>query len=171
MPTAGQDKCEFKNTQARWFAPFVGFFDLESLIVPIEGCQNSSKRAFTQAIEKHQPLSYCVVVLAQDMDEPYRYEIKQGPDCMKDFVKFLEQLAKDVHKERQKNREFNSAVPHPRDQLEKCWLCSGEFSEGESAVLDHCHYTGKFLGWAHNKCNLARNSVNFIPIFAHNLAN
>ena len=42
---------------------------------------------------------------------------------------------------------------------------------GKVSSLDHCHYTGKFLGWVHNQCNLVRSSLNFIPIFAHNLSN
>ena len=28
-------------------------------------------------------------------------------------------------------------------------------------VLDHCHYTGKFLGNAHNMCVLKRGTLNF----------
>ena len=36
-------------------------------------------------------------------------------------------------------------------------------------VRDHCHFTGKFLGAAHNNCNLNRNYDKFkIPVFFHN---
>ena len=36
-------------------------------------------------------------------------------------------------------------------------------------VRDHCHFTGKFLGAAHNNCNLNRNYYKFkIPVFFHN---
>ena len=35
-------------------------------------------------------------------------------------------------------------------------------------VRDHCHYTGKFRGAAHNICNLRYNVPKNIPIVFHN---
>ena len=35
-------------------------------------------------------------------------------------------------------------------------------------VKDHCHYTGKFRGAAHNKCNLKHKVPKDIPILIHN---
>ena len=38
-------------------------------------------------------------------------------------------------------------------------------------VRDHCHFTGKYRGPAHNNCKLnLKDKVNFIPIFFHNLS-
>ena len=37
--------------------------------------------------------------------------------------------------------------------------------------LDHCHYSGKFLGWAHEKCNRLRRNINFTPVVGHNIQN
>ena len=45
-----------------------------------------------------------------------------------------------------------------------CWICGGEL--GLDKVRDHCHYTGKYRGAAHNKCNLKY----FIPVVFHNLS-
>ena len=41
----------------------------------------------------------------------------------------------------------------------------------DDKVIDHCHYTGNFLGFAHPECNLKRKTINFIPVIAHNLSN
>jgi len=35
-------------------------------------------------------------------------------------------------------------------------------------VRDHCHFTGKFRGAAHNACNLKYKVPKFIPVFFHN---
>ena len=52
--------------------------------------------------------------------------------------------------------------------------CEKPFSEAEdqenSIDLDHCHYTGKFLGWSH-ECNRARKNINFFPDVGHNIQN
>ena len=35
-------------------------------------------------------------------------------------------------------------------------------------VKDHCHYTNKYTGAAHSKCNLNYKIVNEIPVLFHN---
>ena len=35
-------------------------------------------------------------------------------------------------------------------------------------VRDHCHYTGKYRGVAHSKCNLNYKIVKEIPVLFHN---
>ena len=36
-------------------------------------------------------------------------------------------------------------------------------------VRDHCHFTGKFRGIAHRKCNLEFQVTRMTPVFFHNL--
>ena len=36
--------------------------------------------------------------------------------------------------------------------------------------MDHCHASGKFLGFVRSKGNLKGRTVNYIPIFAHILS-
>ena len=57
-----------------------------------------------------------------------------------------------------------------------CHLCNKEIFK--KAVRNHCHYSGKMLGFAHNKCNLQykfpKDNVNnkyLISVFAHNAQN
>ena len=57
MPLPENASKSFRGKQARWFAPVIGFFDLESLIVPVEGCQQDPKHSSTRSIEKHLPCS------------------------------------------------------------------------------------------------------------------
>ena len=48
--------------------------------------------------------------------------------------------------------------------------CKKEFSIDKKycKVRDHCHYTGKFRGAAHNNCNLRYKIPKEIPIVFHN---
>ena len=52
--------------------------------------------------------------------------------------------------------------------------CGGAFvkpeSVGDQKVRDHCHYTGKYRGAAHSKCNLAHRIPKHIPVVFHNLS-
>ncbi len=41
-------------------------------------------------------------------------------------------------------------------------------SEYQPPVRDHCHYTGRYLGAAHNECNLLRRTQTQIPVYFHN---
>ena len=53
-----------------------------------------------------------------------------------------------------------------------CHICEKEFCTDNSKemrkVRDHCHYTGKYRGAAHSKCNLNYKIVKEIPVLFHN---
>ena len=58
-----------------------------------------------------------------------------------------------------------------------CYICEKKLCDDKNKksennlyhrVRDHCHYTGKFRGAAHNICNLRYNVPKKIPIVFHN---
>ena len=58
-----------------------------------------------------------------------------------------------------------------------CYICEKEFSTCKNdknasklynKVRDHCHYTGKFRGAAHNICSLRQKTPKEIPVVFHN---
>ena len=59
---------------------------------------------------------------------------------------------------------------------ETCHICEKKFCVDKDdedyinrkKVKDHCHYTGKFRGAAHSKCNLNYKVPEDIPIIIHN---
>ena len=53
------------------------------------------------------------------------------------------------------------------DKATKCWICNGEF-EDDAKVRDHCHFTGRYRGAAHNKCNINYKKSKFTPVVFHN---
>ena len=67
------------------------------------------------------------------------------------------------------------------DQFNKateCWICMEEFDDTPNEkgykqnekVRDHCHFTGRYRGAAHSKCNLNYRKPDFIPVVFHNLS-
>ena len=59
MPTLDKNKLKFKLFGARWFVPVVIYFDLESIIKPVAGCQHVNQSiSFTKI---HQPGGFCLV--------------------------------------------------------------------------------------------------------------
>ena len=171
MPSPLNNKFEFKKPQARWFTPIIGFFDLESLIQPVSGCANNPLKSETRQIEMHRPCSYALLFIGLDEKIPYHYSINRGPNAMEQFIVEIERLAVRINEDKQRFRNFQGPVPAAMST--DCWICEQPLSNEKSnqTVLDHCHYTGKFLGWSHNQCNLARRKTNFTPLFAHNLTN
>ena len=61
-------------------------------------------------------------------------------------------------------RDFKTAT--------KCFICGMDFKEGDKKCRDHCHFTGKYRGCAHDDCNLQFSMRYYkIPVFLHNLKN
>ena len=57
----------------------------------------------------------------------------------------------------------------------KCFICNKGFCydndrkyfKNYRKVCDHCHYTGKYRGVAHNICNLRYKTTKKIPVIFH----
>ncbi|CAH3196323.1 unnamed protein product, partial [Porites evermanni] len=60
---------------------------------------------------------------------------------------------------RDEQQSFNKAT--------SCHICHGLLNGDK--VRDHCHFTGKYRGAAHNQCNLQRRKPRVLPVIFHNL--
>ena len=94
---------------------------------------------------------------------------------MEKFVEALQMIAQEIHEKKQNNRYFRDLVPERPEEAHICWICEGQFGIDidleDDNVVDHCHYSGKLLGFAHPECNLKSKNVNFITVMAHNSSN
>ena len=73
-----------------------------------------------------------------------------------ELISSLESLARQNSVEKRKYYAFTGITDQEREGVTLCWICENDFSDNDQVVLDHCHYTNKFLGWAHNKCSVNR---------------
>ena len=56
------------------------------------------------------------------------------------------------------------------DGATRCWICQKDFVDGDQKVRNHCRYSGKFCGAAHNSFNLLFRKPRHVPVFFHNLS-
>ena len=127
-------------------------------------------------IEKYEPCGFAFAVDDHHSNVPYFHHVDSSEDCMGNFVRMLPSLARDIY-ERKKQFPFYNGNRRSFDKKSAthCWICEepfdSELDPQESIDLDHCHFSGQFLGWAHEKCNRARRYVIFTPVVGHNIQN
>ena len=62
MPTGSSINLSFRKL-SRYFAPIVLYFDIESLLLPIETVRNSPDKGSSENVKKHVPSGNCLVAI------------------------------------------------------------------------------------------------------------
>ena len=96
---------------------------------------------------------------------------------MEKFCKDLrEHSTKIINYEKKKIIPLTTKEKIYHNKQSVCYICKKEFGNNDTArndkkqqkVRDHCHYTGKYRGAAHNICNLGCKIPKEIPVVFHN---
>ena len=90
---------------------------------------------------------------------------------MTNFIKKLQESSQEVYYEKRRFSVTLGQKVSNRSSTDECWICEEPFGCEDTKVLDHCHQRGDFLGFAHEKCNWIRRTINFTPIIGLNIAN
>ena len=125
--------------------------------------------------QKHTPSSFCYYIKCFN-DDVYKHEpvsyVSEGDDVdvAGKFVETLEAHIKKIYQQFKypKSMTFTKDDEERYNRATKCHICNGEL--GDDRVRDHCHFTGRFRGAAHNGCNLNCKVPKFIPVIFHNLS-
>jgi len=124
----------------------VFYADFESCIQPIDTCQPSSNESFTNKIQKHKPLSFCIVIKWTDDIVPLKtitYTAKSdNEDVGRIFVDMLERNVKRIYKiQQEKIKQFKYIKTEDREKYESaiksattCHICEKEL--GKDRVID-----------------------------------
>ena len=67
---------------------------------------------------------------------------------------------------------FDKAAEELHESQDTCYACGEKFVEKDPEkrkVRDHCHFSGKYRGALHAKCNLRLKKSKTVPVFFHNL--
>ena len=92
-----------------------------------------------------------------------------GEDAVQKLVEMLEEDIKIITNIPKKKMIFNIQEQIQYEKETECWICNEKF-DGDDKVRDHCHFTGRYRGVAHNSCNLKYEKPNFTPVVFNNLS-
>ena len=158
-------KCFFKNWERMMHIPVVGYADFESILKPLRDKDKT---------HKHIPCGFCFHLVSPflEMEPVLKRAENETNQLPQDFIRELISRVKKAHLSLPKKEMIPLSPEEWRkfNESEVCWLCRGKFGE-KPKVRDHCHYTGKFRGAAHQSCNLKFQRPKFTPVFLHNLQN
>ena len=160
----------FKNFLYSEKAPFAVYADFESLIKPLDNCDPDPNKSYTKKYQKHEPISFSYYIAVNGVFKPvlrkYTKTKPEDADAMDIFIKWLEEDVKDIANIEPKEMIFTEEDIKHFNNASDCWICGEEL--GNDRVRDHCHFTGRYRGPAHNKCNLKYRKPKNISVFFHN---
>ena len=166
------ESIEFKSFGKSLKVPFVFYGDFESFTEKIDptDVEYNDQESYTKKYQKHKPSGFCLYISYRGgfYKKPFVYT---GENVAEEFCKRLEIETKEIY-----NKYFKNTTPlkMTRDELDKyeksntCHIC--EKAIDNDKVIDHDHLTGKFVGAAHQSCNLNFKEPTFIPVVFHNLS-
>ena len=164
----------FKNFPHSEKAPFAIYADFESLIKPMDNCDPDPNKSYTKKYQKHKPISFSYYISSsingvyKPILRKYTKTKEEDADAMDVFIKWLEEDVKAIANIEEKEIIFTEEDRKQFNKASDCWIC-GEYL-GNDRVRDHCHFTGRYRGPAHNSCNLKYRKPKSISVFFHNLS-
>ena len=163
MPTKNNNIIKYSHGEKSMKLPFVIYADLECLLEKMSTCINNPNESSTTKINKHVSSGYSIFTHCSFDESKIKLNYYRKDDCMNKFCKDLrEHVTKIINYEKKK------MIPLTTE--EKIYH-NKEFNNNDKKnykVRDHCHYTGKYRGAAHNICNLRYKVPKEIPIVFHN---
>ena len=164
MPEEGKNILKYSPGDRSLKAPFIIYAYLECLLKKEQFCQNNPGNSFTQRKAKHKPSGYSLSLICSFDETKNRHKFYRRKDCIKRFCNDLKELATEIINYEEKEMTLLKDTEITLYESQKvCHICKEKFCNDINKkskyayyhkVRDHCHYTGKFRGAAHNIWNL-----------------
>ena len=172
MPTKHTNTIKYNQGEKSIKLPFVVYADLECLLEKMSTCYNNPEKSLTTKINKNTPSGYSLFTHCLFDKTKNKLDYYRGEDCMKKFCKDLrEHATKIINYEKKDMIPLTKKEEKNHNNQKVCHICKKEFDTSDkkhNKVRDHCHYTGKYRGAAHNICNLRYKISKEVPIVFHN---
>ena len=163
----------FKNNHKQLPIPFEVYADFECFTKPMNTCSPNPKESYNYNYQKHEPSGFCFYIkgIVDTVFSPIVYTKNEDSDDVARI--FVDKLAKVTNKiyndfyRRPIPLRLTKAEQKSFNEAETCHICKEELLADK--VRDHCHFTGKYRGAAHNSCNLQCRKPMILPVIFHNL--
>ena len=181
MPPENKNILKYNSGEKSLTASHIFYLDLESLLVKIQSSPNNPQESYTERKAIHEPCGYSLdLVTSYDLNKN-KHSYYRGTDCIKILCEDLKNLAMEViNLEKKEMIPLTDYEKRHYETRNYCHICKRKFcydKEDKSKykiyhkVRDHCHYTRKFRGAAHNICILRYKVQREIPVVLHNGSN
>ena len=172
MPKSGSI-LHFKNHHKQLPIPFVAYADFECFTKPMNTCCPNPEDSYNYNYQKHEPSGFCIFIkgVVDKRIKPITYTKKEeDEDIAKIFVEKIVEVTRGLYNDfyrRPKILKLTQEEQKSFDKAKICHFCNKEILKDK--VRDHCHFTGKYRGAAHNSCNLKCRKSLILPVIFHNL--
>ena len=169
MPSPNNNLIKYNQGEKSLELPFIIYADLECLLKKIDTCQNNPDLLSTTKINQHIPPGYSIYTNCSFDKSNNKLSYHRGEDCMKRFCKDLKDHATKIIDFKKKT--MIPLTKEEEDDYNKentCYICKKDFNNDK--VRDHCDFTGRYRGAAHNTCNLRYKVPKNIPVIFHNFS-
>ena len=155
MSTKDINTIKYNHGEKSIKLPFVVVYtDLECLLEKMSTCYNNPEESSTTKINKHTPSGYSILTHCSFDKSKSKLNYYRGEDCMTKFCKdFREHATKIINYEKKDMIPLTKKEEENCNNQKFCYICKKEFDKSDKKhykVRDHCHYTGKYRGVAHN---------------------
>ncbi len=167
MPPPGKT-LKFKNIRYQLPIPFVIYADFEC-ITEHSYPDGDEPAHGTYAYQNHIPCSVGLKLVSRVGDlADIQYLHHTGPDASAWFLEQLLELQEQIKVYLFDDHRLimTNADQRAFDAAQICSICAKPLYADK--VRDHDHFTGKYRGAAHSKCNIQMRKTYKVPIFLHN---
>ena len=130
----------------------------------MDSCENILKRSYTEKKAIHVPSGFSILTCYSFDKSQNEQKYYRGKICMKQFSLTLCNIFNKLINYKQKAMiALTDAEKAQHNSQKVCFLCKKEFCYDKTnkkeykllcKVRDHYHFTSRYRGAAHNKCNL-----------------
>ena len=173
IPDVDNNILESKPGKKSLKHPFIIYADLERLLLKMNTCNNNPNMSYTTAKALLKPSGYSLLTSCSFDKSENKQTYYRGRDCMKRFCDDLKEHVTIITNYEMKPMDLlTEEEKESYKNQEPCNICEKEFCTENNKemrkVRGHCHYTGKYKGAAHSKCNSNYKIVKEIPVLFHN---
>ena len=180
------EKIEFKNHLKQFGHEFLGFADLETILIPADrkdhptckNCQRGGDISKCKHVTRIQNMqeAFCYSLVFVDRKRNVVFQrTETDADIMPKFFKAMsdaETLLLPQLQAAKLNMIWTDRDQERYESSHSCHVCGGAFEEGgrKGKVRDHDHRTGAHLGAAHSDCNVNRRVKTTLLCYMHNFS-